>query len=193
MEPKTIAEFWDCELEHSEARQSWVNEHLLQVIRRTLGTNAPRNLDVEAELRKMAESQAIQTEWAINDKILTFEDGSRLALVAMSANTMKGSSRVMGPGEQHVRATVRNGQPYIHGITKTAWHWTRNGNTYGNTEPPTAATGEKCPKTGRWARRFCTKGCADYEIPSMIPLTEGDLMGRCMTCRSNAVWGWATP
>ena len=74
MEPTTIAEFWDCELEHSEAKQSWVNEHLLQVIRRTLGTNAPRNLDVEAELRKMAESQAIQTEWAINDKILTFED-----------------------------------------------------------------------------------------------------------------------
>ena len=56
MEPTTIAEFWDCELEHSEAKQSWVNEHLLQVIRRTLGTNAPRNLDVEAELRKMAES-----------------------------------------------------------------------------------------------------------------------------------------
>ena len=106
MEPTTIAEFWDCELEHSEAKQSWVNEHLLQVIRRTLGTNAPRNLDVEAELRKMAESQAIQTEWAINDKILTFEDRSRLALVAMDANTMKGSSRVMAPDEQNIKTRI---------------------------------------------------------------------------------------
>ena len=193
MEPITIAEFWDCELEHSEAKRSWVNEHLLQVIRRTLGTNAPRKLDVEAELRRMAESQAFKTEWATNDKILTFEDCSRLALVAMDANTMKGSSRVMAPGEQNVRAKVRNGKPYIHGKTKTPWYWTRNGKTYGKTLPPTATTGDDCPKSGHWVRRFCNNGCADYEVPPMIPIAEGALIGECTTCRSNAVWGWATP
>ncbi len=193
IEPKTIAEFWDCEIEHSEAKQSWVNEHLLHVIRRTLGTNAPRNLDVEVQLRKMAESQAVQTEWVINDKILTFEDQSRLALVAMDANTMRGSSRIMMSGERDVRSQVRNGQPYIHGTTRTAWYWTRNGKTYGKARPSTAATGERCPRLGRWVRRFCAKGCADREVPQKIRLTEGEPIDRCTTCFSDAVWGWATP
>ena len=193
MEPKTIAEFWDCEIEHSEAKQSWVNEHLLEVIRRTLGTNAPRNLDVEAQLRKMAESQALQIEWDMNDKILTFEDRSRLAIIAMGANTMKGSSRVMARGDQHVRAKVRNGQPYKHGTTRTAWCWTRNGKTYGKTPPPTATTGERCPKPGQWVRRFCAKGCADYEVPQMTRLAGCEPIDQCTTCRSDAVWGWATP
>ena len=192
-EPKTIAEFWDCELEHSEAKQRWVNEHLLQVIRRTLGTNAPSNLAVEAQLRKMAESQAVQTEWIINDKILTFEDQSRLALVAMDANTMKGSSRVMTSGERDVRTRVRNGQPYEHGITRTAWYWTRNGKTYGKARPPIARTTERCPKSGQWVRRFCAKGCADHEVPRLVRLEEGDPIDQCTTCLSDAVWGWATP
>ena len=193
MEPKTVAEFWDCEIEHSEAKQSWVNEHLLQAIRRALGTDAPRNLDVEARLREMAESQAVQTEWVINDRILTFGDSSRLAIIAMDANTMRGSSRVMAPDEQTVRAKVRNGQPYVPGKTKSAWYWTRNGKTYGKTPPPTATTGERCPKPGLWLRRFCAKGCADHELPQMIRLMGGELLDQCTTCRSNAVWGWATP
>ena len=191
--PETIAAFWDCEIEHSEAKQKWVNEYLLFVIRRTLGKNVPPNLDVEAQLRNMAESQAVHTERDIGDKILTFEDGSRLGIVAMGAGTMKGSSRVMAPEERNVRAKVRNGQPYIHGTTRTAWYWTRNGKTYGKTTPETAATGDKCPRSGRWVRRFCNKGCADHEVPPMIRLTEGEIVGQCTTCRSNAVWGWATP
>ena len=193
MEPTTIAEFWDCEIEHSEVKQRWVNQHLLVVIRRTLGAKVPRNLDVEDQLRKMAENQAVHTERQTNDKVLTFEDGSRLALVDMGAGTMEGSSRVMSPGDRNVREKVRNGKPYRHGITRTAWYWTRNGKTFGKTPPPTATTGEKCPRSGRWVRIICHKGCADNEVPALSFLTQGEPLGRCPTCLSEAVWGWATP
>ena len=65
-EPETIADFWDCEIEHSERGQSQVNQHLLYIIRRNVGRFNLTNLDVEAALRDMATEQAIHWEWEIN-------------------------------------------------------------------------------------------------------------------------------
>ena len=132
---KTIAEFWDSEIEHCDAKLRWTNPALLDIACEKLRTKAPRKLDVIREFRKMAEGRAVEWEWDSNDKILTFEDGSRLAIVAFGANTMKGDSRVMEPGETSVRFKVRGGKPYCHGVTKSAWYWTTNGKKYGKTEP----------------------------------------------------------
>ncbi len=113
MAPETIAEFWDCKIEHSEVKQKWVNENLLHIIRRTLDTNRITNGAVQRKLREMAESQAVQTEWVIDDKILTFEGDSRLGIIAPGAGTAAGLSRVMASDEKNVRGKVRNGQSLI--------------------------------------------------------------------------------
>ncbi len=131
----TIAEFWDSEIEHCDAKLRWTNPALLDIACEKLRTKALRKLDVIRELRKMAEGRAVEWEWNKNDKILTFEDGSRLAIIAFDADTMKGDSRVMEPGETFIRCKVRGGKPYSNGITKSAWHWTTNGKKYGKTEP----------------------------------------------------------
>ena len=138
----TIAEFWDCEIEHCYVKMRWTNPILLNAICDKLGTRAPRKLGVLYELRKMAESRAREIEQHIGDKILTFEDGSRLAIVAFDANTMEGDSRVMEPGETNIRAKVRGGKPYRHGITKSAWHWTRNGKNFGKPDTSPIADSE---------------------------------------------------
>ena len=141
-EVTTIAEFWDCEIEHCYAQMRWTNPILLDAIRDKLGTLAPRKLSALYELRKMAESRAKEIEPDRGDKIVTFEDGSRLAIVAFDANTMEGDSRVMEQGETNIRAKVRGGKPYRHGITKSAWYWTRNGKNYGKPDTSTNAESE---------------------------------------------------
>ncbi len=138
----TIAEFWDSEIEHCGVKLRWTNRALLDIACEKLRTKSPRKLDVICELSKMAEGRAVEWEWNTNDKILTFEDGSRLAVVAFDANTMKGDSRVMEPSETFIRAKVRGGKPYYHGVTKSAWHWTTNGKKYGKTEPSPIADRE---------------------------------------------------
>ena len=131
----TIADFWDSEIEHWEVKLRWINPVLFDITCDRLGTRAPRKFKVLAELRKMAESRAVEWKWDKDDKILTFEDGSRLAIIAPAANTMKGESRVMEPGETFVRSMVRGGKPYLHGITSSAWYWTTNSKVYGKAEP----------------------------------------------------------
>ena len=189
-EPETIADFWDCEIEHSERGQSQVNQHLLYIIRRNAGRFNLTNLDVEAALRDMATKQAIHWEWEINDKVLDFNDGSRLGLIAMDAGTAAGSSRIMKPGESGARRFIRGGLPYIHGHTRTAWYWTRiselNRNlTWGITDNP-------CPLTGVWVRRLCNQGCADLAVYTQR-ITAGTNMPPCPTCKSPTNFGWATP
>ena len=188
----TVADFWDCEIEHAEVKKRWVSEHLLYVVGREAGRWNLTKLDVEAALKDMAIEQAVSIEWEVGDRLLDFADGSRLGIVAPAAGTMAGSSRVLVPGETNLRSTVRGGRPYIHGITRTAWYWTTNGKLYGKPELLWAATDTECSKGGLWVRRFCDKGCGDREVWAER-FTAGTKMPHCQVCRSRANYGWASP
>ena len=192
LEINTIADFWDCEIEHAEAKTKWVSEHLLYIIRRKAGRWNLRKLEVEASLKDMAVKQASSVEWETDDRLLDFADGSRLGLVAPAANTMAGSSRVMAPGESNLRSTIRGGRPYSHQFTRSAWYWTKNSKSYGKPDLLWAATDIPCPKDGLWVRRFCDKGCGDREVWAER-ITAGTKMPHCAVCRSGANYGWATP
>ena len=189
---KTIAEFWDCEIEHAEAKQRWVSGHLLYIISNNAGRRNLTKLDVEAALIDMAVKQAVDIVWEIGDRILDFADGSRLGIVAPAAGTMAGSSRVMKPGERGLRSEIRGDRPYVHGITRTAWYWTKNGKNYGKPDLVWAATGTSCPEDGLWVRRFCNRGCGDTAVWAER-LFAGDEMPFCADCGSRANYGWATP
>ena len=101
-EIQTVADFWDCEIEHAEAKSRWVSDHLLYIIHKEAGRLNLSKLDVEKTLKKMAVEQAVAIQWENGHKVLEFSDGSRLVLVAPAANTMAGSSRVMEPGESSI-------------------------------------------------------------------------------------------
>ena len=189
---KSIAEFWDCEIEHAEAKRAWVNEHLLYIIRTNAGRRNLSKVEVESKLTAMAVTQAVNAEWEIGDRILTFADGSRLGVVAPGAGTMAGRSRVMAAGEYGLRDTVRGGRPYVHGSTRTAWHWTRNGKTYGKPASVYEITGKACPKAGLWVRRICDRGCSDEGVWAEH-FTAGTIFPHCSECGSSANFGWATP
>ena len=191
-EIKTIADFWDCEIEHAEAKRRWVSDHLRYIIGRNAGRWDLTKLDIEVALMDMAVAQATEIQWEIGDRILDFADGSRLGIVALAANTMAGSSRVMEPGERVLRAKVRGGHPYNHGITRSAWYWTKNGKAYGKPDLIWAATGTTCLKDGIWVRRFCDKGCGDRSV-WVKRLTEGTEIPYCADCGSLANYGWASP
>ena len=53
-EIKTIADFWDCEIEHAEAKKRWVSEHLPYIIGRNAGRGNLTKLDIEVALMDMA-------------------------------------------------------------------------------------------------------------------------------------------
>ena len=192
LEIKTIADFWDCEIEHAEAKRRWVSEHLRYIIGRNAGRRDLTKLDVETALIDMAVAQASNIKWEVGDRILDFVDGSRLGIVAPAANTMAGSSRVMEPGESVLRAKIRGNRPYDHGVSRTAWYWTKNGRTYGKPDPVWAVTDTVCPKDGLWVRRFCDKGCGD-KLVWAERLTAGTEVPYCASCGSRANYGWATP
>ena len=126
---ETTADLWDYEFEHCERAAVRVNPDLYDAISKKLGKKRLNKHDVADEMRKMAEAQAIDIKWEIDDKVLTFPDGSQLGIIAPGANTAAGWSRVMRAGEVGVRDRVRGGAPYRHGTTRSAWYWTRNGNT----------------------------------------------------------------
>lgn len=191
-EIRTIADFWDCEIEHSEVKSKWVNEHLLYIIYTEAGRRNLTKWDVESALRKMAEEQAVTAEWDNGHRLQTFSDGSRLGLVAPGAGRMGGSSRVLEPGESSIGSKIRGGRPYIHGSTKTAWHWTRNGKQYGKADLVWAVTGTPCPQSGLWVRRFCDLGCGDRQVWKER-FAERTTMPYCADCRSSVTYGWATP
>ena len=188
----TIADFWDCEIEHTEARRGWVNDHLMYII----GTNAGRwNLtkwEVVAALKELAIGQASDFEWDIGDRILEFPDRSRLGIVAAGAGTMAGSSRVMEPGERSVRSAIRGNRRYRHGVTRTAWYWTKSGKTFGKPTEVWAITEKACPKDGLWVRRICERGCSDREVWAQR-FSVGASLPYCSECGSRANFGWATP
>ena len=188
----TIADFWDCEIEHAEVKSRWVSDHLLYIIRKEAGRFNLSKLDVETALTKIAEGQAIAIQRETGDRLLDFLDGSRLGLMAPAANTAAGSSRVMEPGESHVRGKIRGWRPYIHGSTRTAWYWTANGKQYGKPELVWAVTGTPCPKDGLWVRSLCDLGCGDRKVWAER-ITEGTDMPHCADCGSRANYGWATP
>lgn len=191
-EIKTIADFWDCEIEHAEAKKRWVSDHLRYIISKNAGRWNLTKLDVEMALIEMAVAQAMERQWEKGDKILDFADGSRLGIVAPAANTMAGSSRVMEPGERGLRVKIRGNRPYEHGVTRTAWYWTKNGKTYGKPDLVGAVTDTACPKDGLWVRRFCDKSCGDKSV-WIERLTAGTEMPYCVGCGSHAGYGWATP
>ena len=191
-EINTVADFWDCEIEHAEAKMRWVSDHLRYIIYRKAGGSNLTKLSVEASLIDMAVAQAVNIEWEVGDRLLDFADGSRIGIVAAAAGTMAGSSRVMEPGEYGLRTHIRGNRPYIHGVTRTAWYWTKNGKTYGKPELVWAVTDTACPKNGLWVRRFCEKGCGDKAIWAER-LTSGTNMLHCADCRSRANYGWAAP
>ena len=188
----TIADFWDCEIEHAEARRGWVNEHLMYII----GTNAGRrNLtkwEVVTALKELALEQALDIEWDIGDRILEFSDRSRLGLVAAGAGTMAGSSRVMERGELSVRAAIRGLRNYRHGVTRTAWYWTNNGKTFGKSTVVWAITEEPCTRDGLWVRRICERGCSDRRVWAKR-FSVGASLPYCTECGSRANFGWAMP
>ena len=187
---ETLADFWDCEIEHSEIGQSRVSDHLLYMIRRSASRFNLTNLDVEYALRNMALDQAIHSEREIGDRILDFSDGSRLGLIAMDAGTAAGSSRVMKPAEYGVRSRIRGGEPYIHGHTRRAWYWTKLRGL--DRELVWEATGKPSPRDGLWVRRFCNQGCGDQVVWTRR-ISAGTEMPHCPTCLSPANFGWATP
>ena len=119
---ETIADFWDCEFEHSERGAVHVNTVLYDEISKKLRKKRLNKHDVADELRKMAEAQAIDVKWEIGDKVLTFPVRSQLGIIAPGAGTAAGSSRVMRPGEVGVRDRVRGGAPYCQESTRSAWY-----------------------------------------------------------------------
>ena len=171
---------------------SWVSDHLLYIICTRAGKWNLSKVEVVSALADMAVTQAVETEWEISDRILTFTDGSRLAIVALGANTMAGRSRIMNPGEFSVRNVIRGNRPYIHGSTRSAWYWTRNGKTKGKPDAIYETTGNACQEDGLWVRRICEGGCSDREVWTER-FNAGANLPRCPECGSSANFGWATP
>ena len=190
-EVNSIAEFWDREIEHCEANISWVNQGIRQVVRAELGKSNPTGSEVMDKLREIARANATTIHPDLNDEILTFEDGSRLAIIAPGANTMAGSSRVMGENEQFVRNNVRGGIPYSNAV-HNAWYWTENGKKRGNQEKTSATTGQECPETGSWVRQSCQRNCSLPRV-QVEWVEKGNSMPKCQKCSSLASFKWAMP
>ena len=188
----TTADFWDCEIEHAEAKKRWVSDHLLYIIGRNAGRWNLTKWDVVAALKEMAVKDAVHMQWEIGDRIVDFADGSRLGLAAPGAHTMAGSSRVMEPGEVGLRYKVRGNRQHDTGVGGTAWYWTGNGKSYGKSELVWASTDTLCPNDGVWVRRFCDNGCGNRAVWTKRLLC-GTKMPHCEDCGSRANYGWATP
>ena len=97
MVPQTTADFWDYQLERAELGSKYVSHILMDFVLPTSGRSS--KYDIQAQLKELAVSQATEVSFHGGDKVLSFDDGSRLAVVAEGANTMVGTSRVMEPGE----------------------------------------------------------------------------------------------
>ena len=78
--------------------------------------------DLLWEIRDVVVKDAVNVEWQTADRVLTFNDGSKLLLIAGDANTAAGDSRVLRPTDRtQTRMQIRDGSDYQHGITQHAW------------------------------------------------------------------------
>ena len=189
MLPQTMAEFWDYQLERAELGSKYVSHILVDFVLANNGRTS--KYDIQAQLKELAVSQAAEVVFHGGDRVLTFEDGSRLAVVAGGANTMVGISRVMEPGEHDVRGKVRGGRPCLHGKTRSARFWTRKENME-NLDIPVIKSGDICQKPGLWVRMFCSGKCANPGT-GLTHMESGEPAGRCSDCSMNASYGWACP
>ena len=189
MLPRTMAEFWDCQLERAELGSKYVSHLLVDFVLANNGRTS--NYDIQAQLKDLAVKKAAEVVCHGGDRVLTFEDGSRLALVADGANTMVGISRVMEPGELDVRGKVRGGRPYLHGKTRSATFWTRKEN-WEDLDIPVIKSGDICQKTGFWVRMFGGGKCVN---PGTVLkyMESGEPAEHCSDCSINASYGWAYP
>ena len=189
LEISSVAEFWDCEIEHAEAKKRWVNEHLLYIICMNAGRWNLRKLEVEKALRNMAIEQAVQTQWEIGDRLLYFTDGSRLGLAAIDANTMAGSSRVMAsrrsqPQKQDSRQPAIRAWNHPNGMVldpqrEKLWEIRIGMGIYEFT---------LVPKDGVWVRRFCPGNCGSKAVWTER-VGDGTAMPYCADCGAGATYG----
>ena len=56
---ESLADFWDCEIEHAEAKKAWVSEYLLYIIITNAGRWNLSKVEVESKLTAMAVTQAV--------------------------------------------------------------------------------------------------------------------------------------
>lgn len=112
----TEAETWDRRIERAE----WLFTSSFQELEHLLDQD--QTMEFLHNTCDAAENSAIEKKWDINDKILTFSDGSKLLLIAPGANTAAGYSRVIHPSDTtQGRSLIRGSQPYRHGVTHYAW------------------------------------------------------------------------
>ena len=93
--PKTKAEFWDSQLECLERKKGWLHHGLLDTIEMSAGR---RNLNKTEVMKKLVELIVQKSELEtrnVNDRVVRFDDGSRLVLFDIGGNTCAGLSRVL--------------------------------------------------------------------------------------------------
>lgn len=188
--PQTKAEFWDSQLECLERKKKWLHSGLLYIIEVGAGR---RNLSTTEVMVKLVEliAQGSETERRSgSDRVVRFDDGSRLALFDIGGNTCAGLSRVLSGEDPGVRGEVRGGRPYSYG--KTAWYWTTPHSFPRYSSLPFRRSGNECPKEGVWLREHCQSNCPLENIWTrrMVP---GDKFLDCEFCGQPAGYQWLHP
>lgn len=112
----TKAELWDRRIERAEWLIASAYGDFGLVI------DGDKAFDLLWEIRDVVVKDAVNVEWQTADRVLTFNDGSKLLLIAGDANTAAGDSRVLRPTDRtQTRMQIRDGSDYQHGITQHAW------------------------------------------------------------------------
>ena len=112
----TKAELWDRRIERAEWLFESAHHDLGDLI------DQEKALNFLTRTRDAALEDADNVEWQIADRVLTFEDDSKLLLIALDAGTAAGDSRVLRPTDRiQTRTQIRDGSSYIHGVSQNAW------------------------------------------------------------------------
>ena len=190
--PRTKAEFWDSQLECLERKKEWLHSGLLDTIEIGAGRGRLNTTPVILKLVELIVQESELEKWDVNDRVVCFDDDSRLVLFAIDGHTCAGLSRVLYGDDHGLRGEVRGGKPYEHGITRTAWHWTTRSSFPCYSNFPLRRSGDECPKEGAWLREHCQSNCRREEIWTrrMVP---GDKFPDCAFCGQTAAYQWLHP
>ena len=189
--PKTKAEFWDSQLECLERKKRWLHSGLLYIIEVGAGRRNLSTIEVMMKLVELIAQEAKTEKWNVSDRVVRFDDGSRLVLFDIGGNTCAGLSRVLPGDDRGFRNEVRGGKPYRYGV-RTAWYWTTRHSYPRYSSLPFCRSGAECPKEGAWLREHCQGTCRREKIWTrrMLP---GDKFPDCAFCGRAAGYQWLHP
>ena len=189
---ETKAEFWDSQLECLERKKGWLHSGLLDTIEIDAGRRNLSKIEVTMKLVELIVQESQTEAFNVNDRVVRFDDGSRLVLFAIDGHTCAGRSRVLYGDDDHgSRGEVRGGKPYRYG-TRTAWYRTTPHSFPRYSSLPFCRSGDECPKEGVWLREHCQSNCPLENIWTrrMLP---GDKFPDCAFCGQTAAYQWLHP